>query len=242
MSTCVIIAGQVRSFEKTWKNQFWQVFRKLDDPHFFASVANDEDAQSLDLIKERFPGKVHWEAIDQPELPEPPKETMYHSGYPASTTAQGILKQLWHFNEAWEYFIRHRRDVEFTEVLRIRTDLWFHNFQLPPAAFSDGRNARVGFAECLTPWWSRWSGINDRVAYMGMSAAQAYFTTYTRIGELLELGCPLHPESLMAASLEQQKIASRTTLQAWFTTLRKDGKTIAPDPLIVDIADFMASL
>ncbi len=56
---------------------------------------------------------------------------------------------------------------------------------------------------------------------------------------MLKAGAPLHPESLMAYALEQAHVVSNTTLEAWFTTVRKDGTSIAPDPQIVDIVDML---
>ena len=55
---------------------------------------------------------------------------------------------------------------------------------------------------CWTPPWGSYGGINDRFAIMGRDAAQAYMTAFDRIKELLDKGCPFHPETLTRAAVE----------------------------------------
>ena len=66
--------------------------------------------------------------------------------------------------------------------------------------------------------------MNDRFAILGARAAEAWFTTYARLGELLALGCPLHQESLVAASLEQFGCKVSETLTADFSFVRQSGE------------------
>lgn len=241
MSTAIIISGQVRSFDQVWKNNYWMVYRKISDPVFFVSIADDEDASKIELLYERYSkDQVFIERVKQPEIPEPDPKLMLHGGYQPSTTAQGILKQIWHFNRAWEFFKKNEGGMSFKSVYRMRTDLHFHWCHLPNHSELIIREPFP--SECLTPWWSRWAGINDRMALMGYEAAQAYFTTFTRLDEMLKAGCPLHPESLMAYSLESQGCVSRQTLRAWFTTVRKNGERINPDPQWPDVVDFLAAI
>lgn len=153
----------------------------------------------------------------------------YSGPYPPSAKPQGILRQLWALNRGWEFFIEKRpKDVDFSRYLRIRPDLWFHEFEMPHLLTN---------TECLSPWWSRWGGMNDRVAVLGRDAAEVYFTAYKQLQALLDMGAPLHPESLMAAAMETKQMYCQATLRAWFTTVRKDGTVIEPDPQPQDLAD-----
>lgn len=230
MATAVIIAGQARSFERVWRNQYWMVYRKVPDPYFFVSVADDADASKMDLLKDRFPGKVFIEKVIQPTIPEP-KGSFDHGAYPPSAPVQGILRQMWALNQGWKFFDKMSSPdgLRFDRFLRIRPDLHFHKFEWPKDCYP---------SQCLTPWWSRWGGINDRVAVLGALAAEFYFTAFEKVSAMLKDGAPLHPESLMLEALEREHVVCSPTLNAFFTTVRKDGSTIPPDPTIGDIVDF----
>lgn len=233
MRTAVIISGEARSFDRCWANQYWMVYRKLQEPEFFVSVANDADAIKMDLLHEHFPeNRIHIERVEQPTLPEPEnvRELMRRGPYQPSAPAQGILRQLWALQRGHEYALEQRDPEEdYVHTVRIRPDLWFHQFEVP---------AYVSPKGCLTPWWSRWGGVNDRVAFMDSEASGAYFGAFGRLGEMLKAGAPLHPESLMAESLRLGDIVSETTLAAVFTTVRRDGSIVPPDPTVTDIVDY----
>jgi hypothetical protein len=233
MATAIIISGQARSFERVWDNQFWIVYRKAVDPYFFVSVADDADASKMDLLLRRMPKeRVFIEKVEQPTLELPPSGLDF-GAYPPSAHPMGILKQLWALNRGWEFFLKEApKGVRFDMFLRIRPDLHFHWFKWPK---------RVNPIFCFTPWWSRWGGINDRVAVLGESAAPVYFTTFQRVPEMLKAGAPLHPETLILESMERGHMLSTATLSAWFTTVRKDGTVIGPDPQTPDIIDYVRS-
>lgn len=233
MSTAVIIAGQMRSFDQVWLNQYWTVYRHLPDPYFFISVAKDEDAIKADMITARFPrNRVFIETVTQPTIGEP-KGKSDHGAYRPSAPPQGILRQLWALNRAWTFFeVMKPSGVIFDSFLRIRPDLHFHWFEWPRA---DSIYPRI----CYSPWWSRWGGICDRVAVLGAEAAPVYFQAFQKLDEMLKDGAPLHPESLMAEALKRGNVISETCLGAWFSTVRKDGSSIPPDPQVVDIVDYM---
>ena len=229
MKTNVMISGQMRSFDLCWPNQYWMVYRHLDDPHFYVSVADDEDAGKAELLWQRFEkARVHIEVVKQPELPEP-KNVAFSGPYGPSSKPQAILRQFWHLNRVWEPFRDINAIEDGTIFLRIRPDLWFHFFEQLPTLPSE-------FA--ATPWWSRWGGVNDRIAVLGRAAAQRYFTTFERIDQMLSEGAPLHPESLLAESLWSGGFQVQP-LQAWFSTVRKNGTAIPPDPQAVDIVDML---
>src|SRR5690606_40937404 len=87
----------------------------------------------------------------------------------------------------------------------------------------------------LTPWWGRFGGVNDRFAILGYHAACAYFTTYSRAQAFLESGCPLHPESLIKASLEAAGCRFDDTLDVSFSTLRANGERRFPEIMLQDL-------
>ncbi len=230
MKTAVIYSGQARSFGRLFENHYFHLLRKLPDPEFFVSVVDDEDAPSMARIRERFDTPLsHFEAVTQPNIEEPPPDPKWLPGYPPSVPPQAILRQLWHLNRAWEFA---NLTGDFDWVIRIRPDIAFHRF--------------VGFGpissnQAVTPWWSRWGGINDRLAVLGQRAAEAYFTTFQRRQILWDFGCPLHPETMLATSLEEEGVRISHTLAAEFCTVRKDGTFLPMDPTVVDIVDYARS-
>lgn len=235
MKTAVIYSGQARTFSEVFANQWWHVLRKLPDPHFFVSVENDDRAESMTRLWEKFdPAVVHMEVVEQPQIPEPPADPKWLAVYPPSASPQAILRQFWSLNRAWSFFretCAARAYPEFHLVLRIRPDLAFARFEMPVIRAMHAWS-------CLTPWWARWGGVNDRVALMGITAARNYFTTFDSLKPLLALGAPLHPETLLAASLEIAEIPLNPTLATEFITVRTDGTTVAASISAIDYAEY----
>ncbi len=234
MRTAVIYSGHARTFEHVFDNHFFHVLRKLPNPEFFVSVVNDDDAIHMGRIRERFPtGSFHMETVDQPQIPEPPRDPHLLAGYENSSPIQAILRQFWHLNRAWEFLqitAPDCRSSPFDLVVRIRPDLAFHRFDLERFPHAQ---------ECFSPWWSRWGGMNDRFALMGWDAAFRYFTTFERIAAIQKLlGCPLHPETLLLTSLQAGGIRNYSTLAAEFRTIRKDGSFVLMDPSLSDITTY----
>lgn len=232
LKTVVILSGQLRSFAECLPSQRWQVYRRLINPVFFVSCANDAQAHEAELLKKYY-SEVHIEHIEQPkEVPvqkwDKPKVPQASHPYPASATDQGILKQLWSLNRAWE-FAGPQVDVDDI-VIRQRPDLLMRRFDMP-------KSHKIEPFDAYLPAWSRWGGVNDRFGVLGSSAAQAYFTTFQRVQELCELGAPLHPESLVMGALELAHVRIRNTLIAEFDTLRMDGTLIRSDAMIQDVMD-----
>ena len=227
MRTAVIYSGQARSFAQVFPNQYWHVLRKLENPEFFVSVAKDDNADAMIRLYERFdPAVVHIEHVEQPQITEPPDDPVHLSGYPRSASKQAILRQLWALNRAWEFYQEKKNEeADYDVIVRIRSDLRFMRFEMPP-----GDHSLV-----YTPWWSRWGGVNDRLAVMNEDAAEKYFTTFTRLGEMLTDGAPLHPETLIAESLRDYYVLP---LVAEFNSLRMDGTMTPFDPTVIDIADY----
>lgn len=239
LKTVVIISGQLRSFAECLPSQRWQVYRRLTNPVFFVSCAKDDQAQEAELLKRYYP-EVHIEHIEQPKqllVPkwDEPKVPQAAHPFPPSTDAQGILKQLWSLNRAWEFIGSAVEKGDW--VIRQRPDLLMRRFERPNA-YDGGANRGGMFSDmAYLPAWSRWGGVNDRFGIMGASAAKAYFTTFQRVQELCDEGCPLHPESLVMGSMEKDHINIQNTLVAEFDTLRMDGMVIRSDANVTDIMD-----
>lgn len=237
MSTAVLISGQMRSFDRCLPTQNWHVFRKLDDPYFFVSCVDDEQASSAYLIEGLYPDRVFVEQIAQPVLNIPGTKTVasdnvgqsqrhhfaLHAPYAVSASLLAILRQLWHLERVWQFAAgtMAEKGLSAQTYIRIRPDLWFHEVV---EDMHDGLTDRKAFL----PWWSRCGGCNDRFAMMGPEAAAHYFGTFSKVQKLLASGCPLHPESLLAASLEEGEVDVCNTLLATFRTLRLDGTTVSP--------------
>ena len=238
VNTAIIISGQTRTFRHVIKNQWWYVLRHYADAHVFASVTDDEQAADLELLKKYFPPhKVTIERINQPDCLEKlgmseadALQAANGAAMRISSPPQGVLRQLWHLHRAWEFFKAQPGSSEFNQIIRLRPDLHFHRFGKPRPIFA---------GDCLSAWWGGYGGINDRFAIMGDEAAEHYFGTWERVGTLLAEGCPMHPESLVAASLEVGGANSERTLQAEFSAVRPDGQLVWPDMQPYDTINFL---
>ena len=220
--TAIIISGQMRSFARCYPSQKWAVYRKLDNPHFFVSCADDEQSESAELLKKEW-DNVHIEKVTPPDMPLPDKLFSDHAPYsitptktPGVSPLQGIMRQLWHLSRAWKFANEITNEMKgFETVIRCRPDLHFHKFQF---------NAGICEDDVYTPWWGTYGGINDRFAILGVNAAKSYFETYENVPALLKSGCSFHPESLVAASLEKGGFPIEDNLTAEFGILRMNGE------------------
>ncbi len=218
-STAVLIGGQTRSFSSTLKNLNWQVFRKLENPTFFVSVADDAQAADAYLL-EGYQKDVHIERVTQPKMEEPPFSACSGAPYTPTpnnaTVVQSIMRQLWAYKRVWE-FMKEKSDEQFDTYVRCRPDLHFHRFDMPD-------KHDVLPQDFVGPWKATCGGVNDRFSIMGSEAASAYFNALDALPELLKAGCPLHPESIQKAALERAGCAINNVLDAEFTCIRLPGK------------------
>ena len=230
MATAVLISGQMRSFDRCYPSQRWQIFRRYEpDIHFFISCAADEKAPTAELIKEDYQN-VSTEIYSDPVLPEIPIEYGHHAPYANATSHGKLLLQHWGNLKVWHFFKSKWGQVAFDTVIRIRPDLFIHRFIKPDQPFPK---------DAYCPWWGKFGGINDRLAVLGIDAAESYFITYNRILGLLKKGCPFHPETLVMASMEIDHVGIKNTLIADFSTMRIDGQQRFPEILPSDHADLI---
>jgi hypothetical protein len=69
---------------------------------------------------------------------------------------------------------------------------------------------------------------------MSQDAAKSYFTTFSNRERLFKEGCPLHPESMIKASLDFAGV--KIMKQNWFfSTLRENGEMRFPEISSADI-------
>ena len=249
MSTAILISGQLRTFAKCWPTQRWHVLRHFADPHFFITVQDGPEIQLTDDLRREYGAdRVHVDARQDPDISEhltPELAAAYHQApYTNAAPAHQLLLQHWYQQEVWNHFERralYKRErgdplppegsprlKDFDTIIRLRGDLWFHSLEWPMAT---APHVRV----CFTPAWGEFGGINDRFAVMGPEAARYYFTVFERIHELLAAGCPFHPESLVAASLEVGNVHLHRTLKTFFSTERLDGTRRWPEITPMDM-------
>ena len=240
MKTAVIISGQMRTFARCLPTIKWHVLRKLEDPAFFVSCAEDDNAGSAELLRAEFPkAQIEIEHVNPPLLDEPPAFLMDYAPYevtptktPGVSPMQGILRQLWHMSRAWKFAVS-KGAAECDMIIRSRADLHFQRFELNHVPTAD-------FA--FVPWWGNYGGVNDRFAVMGNRAAPAWFETYDVLPDLIAAGCPFHPESLVCASLARSDVKILRTLAAEFAFRRANGDLDHMIPLPGEFAEYSAHL
>lgn len=244
MKTAIILTGAMRTFDRCLPTLHWHVFRHYPDADFFVSTIGDADAGKTDLLRAKYP-KARVEIDIVPEQPDcvaelrakgvhfPPKwvkgQPYTFEPYAISVEPQAVVRQLWQLERGYK-MARDPKNGNYERFIRCRPDLWFHSYKPKPV---DSYCASV-------PWWGRFGGTNDRFALLGRSAAANYFTTYSAIPELVEAGCPIHPESLVLAAAKRGGCYVLQTLCAEFSTLRNNGEFRPPEISSIDLAHLSA--
>lgn len=238
MKTAVLISGQLRTFKKCYPTQKWQIFRHYEpDIHFFCSICHDEQAPDISLLQRDYPS-VSVEVVDDPtDLPKIPIEAGRFSPYANATTHDKLMLQHWGNKRVWDFFCSKTDPSSFGAIIRIRPDLWIHRFELPEY---DG-TFDLSPEYTAFPWWGKFGGINDRLAVLGWKAARVYFNVYDAIPKLLEVGCPFHPETLMAENLRREGMRSHHPLMTEFSTLRMDGSQRWAEIVMSDVAELIST-
>jgi hypothetical protein len=165
-----------------------------------------------------------------------------HEPYAISVHPQAVLRQLWQLEQVWKLLCREKHFIEYDAIVRCRPDLWFHSFAIPDFGCRIHQQGGEDFElpsrapktnGAYVPWWGQFGGVNDRFALMGPVAAASYFQTYSSIKMRTEMGCPIHPESLIAAALSDHVVRP---MLADFSTLRSNGEMRAPEITSSDLA------
>jgi hypothetical protein len=209
---------------------------ELSAAYHLAPYANAAPAHQL-LLQHWYQNEVWKFFQSQTSLQENAESAETNLRVPTSATSATTCK---------------KGSVQFDTIIRLRADLWFHSFedpferhvsryyydkgtQMPHVGGGLVMTLPCGSNECHTPAWGEFGGINDRFAIMGPSAARYYFTVFERLPELLAAGCPFHPESLVAASLELGNVSLHRTLKTFFSTERLDGTRRWPEITPMDM-------
>lgn len=203
------------------------LYRHLQNPTFIVSAIDDAQAEDAKVLENY--GELHFEKVTQPAVPVPEGNHHLHAPYSISVPPAAVLGQLWAFQRAWEFACESVCVDDFGLFVRTRADLHFHSFE--PQGLEE-----IDSCDALTPWWGRFGGVNDRLAIMGRGAAHAYFNTLGFLDTLIADGAPLHPESLVLASLEWCSMYVYADLLAMFSTVRLDGTIRPPEVTHEDIA------
>lgn len=236
MSAAIIFSGHTRTFAHCYPTFYWMVQRHFPDASVIFSTVDDADYQEC-LKNGKFPGGWRIGLEEQPTFTFSkewvPGQPFTHEPFPISVHPEAVMRQLWQLERAYKLYIQHTEEKDFADVfIRVRPDLWWRNYEL--------RHPYPTSKQCFTPWWGRFGGVNDRFAIMGRDAADAYFLTYSRVHMLRSKGCPLHPESLVKASLEEAGIAIYDNLQAEFDTFKKPGHVRPPEIGAEDIINALS--
>lgn len=256
MKTAILISGHMRSFERCLPTLHWFVFRHFPGADFFVSTEPDADAPKAELLRQKYPGaRVEIDLTPQPRIDTSTfAGASDHAPYAISVSQEAVLGQLWRLQRCWDFFeTATRQDARTYDLfIRCRPDLWMESFTLPKLTQdlfiinSDWQHLRTeqsfgGTGEIArTPWWGRFGGVNDRFAIFCRAPAYHYFTTWSKIHALLAAGCPLHPESLIKASIEEGGCTIDDTLDVSFSTLRANGERRFPEITAQDIAHMRA--
>ena len=244
MKTSVLISGQTRTFARCLASLHWNVFRQLDNPEFYVSVARDADCLDMELLRQKCPdSKVCIEYVDQPTLPEPDARYTLHAPYGITPTKtpgvgpfQGILRQYWSKSRAYKFALDNgapgaKSDSVFVHC---RTDLHFHRFIAPVSVRRD---------TVYSPWWGNYGpGINDRFGIMGAAVARSYFEAYDSLKDMLDEGCPFHPETFAGYSIQRAGGHISRSLAAEFVFVRPNGEWVPMQPSAAELAEYAAIL
>lgn len=223
MKTAVLLSGQLRTIARTWPTIRWQVLRHYrKDLHVFIVVQHTPEVQFVDTLRaELGADRVHIDARQDPDLSAhltPTLAARYHDApYANAAPAHQLLLQHHYQAEVWKFMTSLVNPDDFTTFIRLRGDLFFHDFTPPPRGAFE-------FNTCHVPDWAGFGGVNDRCAVMGEEAAAAYFNLWSAIPALLEEGCPFHPETLLLAQLEREGVRVLRDLRTHFSTLRANGE------------------
>jgi len=227
MTTKVLISGQARTFANNVANLYWTVFRKLENPVFYLSLADDEQAKDAYMLEAYYPAdRIHIERVKQPdEFPKmPPFIQARHAPYAPTPNNErvvlSIMRQLWAYKRVWSFMVEKTGENYDGAFVRCRPDLFFHRFDMPPSTPYP--------SDFYGTWKATCGGVNDRFSVMGGRAAYAYFTAIDHLTTFLDAGCPLHPESIQLAALEAAGCSVMSVLQAEFTCMRLSGRDHVP--------------
>jgi hypothetical protein len=166
MSTAILISGQMRTFAQCYPTQRWHVLRHFPDPHFFITVQDTPDCQSIDLLTAEWgKDRVHPDVRTDPvlEVTQQIHDAYNFAPYANAAPAGQLLMQHWYQNECWKHFkslsaklsgpapgedprfapLHAFCDDKFDTIIRIRPDQFFHSFEDPlretTLRFSEGQ-------------------------------------------------------------------------------------------------------
>ncbi|HEY1763275.1 MAG TPA: hypothetical protein VGF85_00030 [Opitutaceae bacterium] len=223
MKTAVLVSGQMRTLEYCLPSIQKHVLSRIGSYDVIAHIAEDEDAWTVEMLEPR-----KCAVVKQPNFDE--KNFVHRSGRGVSGIQQ-VLRMFWSMEESNR--LRHEVEAEtgvaYDWVVRLRPDTEF---------FSDIEDlAACDPAAVHIPTFCNYWGLNDRFAFGGGAAMDAYHMKCGLLDSYVEQGGIYHPESFLKWAVDRAGIAVRRT-EVIFDSVRKNRSRITPhwDASMGDIA------
>ncbi len=208
MKTAVLVSGQMRSLDGCIASIQKHVLDRIGDHDVIAHVADDEDAWKVELLE-----PAQCVVVRQPEFDE--KNYIHRSGR-GVIGIQPVLRMLWSMEESNR--LRKEREAaqgfRYDWIIRLRPDTQFYS-DMEDLAACDASSAYV-------PTFSNYYGYQDRFAFGGPVAMDAYHDKFRLLDAYVEQGGIFHPETLLKWALDRAGVTVRRT-EVIFDTLRKNG-------------------
>jgi hypothetical protein len=213
MKTAVLVSGQMRTLEACLPSIQNHVLSRIGSFDVIAHVAEDEDAWKVALLEPR-----RCLVVRQPTFDE--KNYVHRSGRGVSGIQQ-VLRMLWSLEES----NRLRREAEaeagvaYDWILRLRPDTEFSS-DLEDLAACDPSAVYI-------PTFCNYWGLNDRFAFGGAAAMDAYHDKVGLLDGYIEQGGIYHPETFLKWAIERAGFPVRRT-EVLFDSVRKNRSRITP--------------
>ena len=223
-----IYSGQARTLAQCIRNHYWLIHRPLGVKSVAISVSDESGAKDVCEEAARFLRSkeidIAFELVKQPDnLDTFPPDAHRHAPYANSVSREAICKQYWHIQRGFEFAVL--QGFAKGNLIRMRCDSWFHG----PI---DQKFCSSTLDAIIAPSWGGFGGINDRFAIVSKMYREPYFNAFSAFGELIEKGCPMHPESLLNEAVNGCWVHENPIM---FSTLRSDGTLRAPEVLISEV-------
>lgn len=203
MKTAVLITGPASAYPETFENQRYHLYSKLDDPWFFVSVEDNEDAVNMEVLREFVPmDRLIIERHEVPSLDHPESGTFVDKqGKPANV--EQVLRTLWEIERVGR-FIKQSDDQE--SVVHIRTNTAF--IGSPRAIYPSEQ------FEVLFPFSGTLNYVTPNLAVMGKGAAIRFFNLFSwlRVYGYTKVLPPFTVENILDIALSDAKIETFSIL------------------------------
>lgn len=216
MRTAVIMPGHLRTFAINYPNHRWMLHRHLGELDFYIATEPDERHEDWKVLLQHHPAdRIHVVYLAPPDgLVEPDPTLDQFAPYPRTMTRQpgltnnqSLMRALWGLARMGDHILDRGRAHDYDQFMLCRGDFFIHHFDPPRVTPREN--------ECFISWYGNYGGATG-IGLFGWRALAGYLHTHDRLNELLAAGCPLHPECLVAASMElNHAVVNRTLAIEW---------------------------